>query len=466
MKTFINENFLLRNKISQKLYHSYAAKMPIYDYHCHLNPQEIAEDKKYKNITEIWLSGDHYKWRAMRAYGIDEKYITGSATSIEKFLKWAETVSYAIGNPLYHWTHLELKRYFNIQQILNKDSAEKIWQQCNKKLHQNNFSAKNIIKNSKVKVICTTDDPINNLEYHQQIAHDKKFTTKVLPTFRPDKALQINQPNFVEWIDKLSKVVNQPIGNLADLQAALNSRIEYFHKYGCRISDHAMDPLVYIPTDEQKVEQIFARGLMRENLSDKETYQYRTFIMQFLGHRYAKYKWTMQLHVNTIRNVNNKMLHQLGPDTGFDAIRDDKLSVSLANFLDALNKTDQLPKTILYSLNPTDNATLAALIGCFQEGGIKGKIQFGSAWWLNDHIDGMRAQLKTLANIGMLSGFVGMLTDSRSFLSYTRHEYFRRTLCQLIGKWVKNNELPNDISWLGKIVQDICYNNADNYFGI
>ena len=464
MKKFMDENFLLNSETAVKLYHEYGKHMPIIDYHCHLNPKEIAENKRYRNITEIWLGGDHYKWKAMRSNGVDEKYITGDAEDKEKFLKWAETVPYTIGNPLYHWTHLELKKYFEIDTILSPETAEEIWEKCNRLLQKEEFTARGLIERSNVKVICTTDDPIDTLEYHKAIAEDESFSVSVFPTFRPDKGINIEKEGFIEWIQKLEKVVGREIKNCEQLLIALEERIEFFHQLGCRVSDHALDPVVFENGTLKEVNIIFDKALKGENLSETEIKKYKTQVLLFLGKKYAKLGWAMQLHIGTIRNVNTRMMKHLGPDTGFDTIGDYIFAQPLAKFLDALDCENQLPKTILYCLNPRDNEVLATMIGSFQGGGIPGKIQFGSGWWFNDQKDGMIRQMVALANMGLLSRFVGMLTDSRSFLSYTRHEYFRRILCNLLGEWVENGEAPDDLQLLGKIVEDICYRNASYYF--
>lgn len=464
MKKFMDDNFLLENETAIKLYHDYAKNMPIIDYHCHLNPKEIAENKRYRNITEIWLGGDHYKWKAMRSNGIDEEYITGKKDDKEKFMKWAETVPYTIGNPLYHWTHLELKRFFGIDELLNPETAEGIWNKCNELLQKEEFTARGLIKRSNVKVICTTDDPTDNLEYHKKIAEDTTFDVKVLPTFRPDKAINIDKEGFLTWISKLEEVVDRKIQSIDDLEDALRERVLYFDSLGCKVSDHAMDPIVFEKGEYEEIKEIFKKALNRGELTSSEIRKYKTHVLLLLGRQYAKLGWAMQIHIGTIRNVNSRMMRLLGPDTGFDTIGDYVFAEDLAKFLDALDSTDELPKTILYCLNPRDNEVLATMIGSFQGGGIPGKMQFGSGWWFNDQIDGMTRQMIALSNMGLLSRFVGMLTDSRSFLSYTRHEYFRRILCNLLGRWVENGEVPADMDLLGKMVQDICYNNANRYF--
>lgn len=466
MKPFMDEKFLLNNETAIRLYEDYAKDMPIFDYHCHLNPKEIAENKKYRNITEVWLGGDHYKWRAMRSNGVEEKYITGDAPDKEKFLKWAETMASCIGNPLYHWTHLELKRYFGIDKLLSPDTAEEIWEECNRLLQQEEFTARGLITRSNVKAIGTTDDPTDSLEYHIAIAKDPTFDVKVLPAFRPDKSFNIDKPGFVEWMEKLGNVVGKEIKTFADVKEALKQRVDFFHEVGCRISDHALDPITYVEATEEEATAILQKALKGETISEEEVKKYKTQVMVFLGRQYAAHGWVMQLHMGTIRNNSSRMFKLLGADTGFDAIADYTIAESLSKFLNRLDETDELPKTILYCLNPRDNEVLGTIIGCFQGGGIPGKMQFGSGWWFNDQKDGMIRQMVALANLGLLSRFVGMLTDSRSFLSYTRHEYFRRILCNLLGEWVESGEAPNDMKLLGSMVQNICFNNAKNYFGI
>lgn len=464
MKRFMDENFLLKNRTAEILYHDYAKDMPIVDYHCHLNPREIAEDKRYRNITELWLGGDHYKWRAMRSNGIDEKYITGDASDKEKFQKWAETISCCIGNPLYHWTHLELKRYFGIEKLLSTETAEEIWEECNKILASGKLSARDLIKRSNVKVICTTDDPIDSLEFHKAIAADKTFDVKVLPTFRPDKAINIDKADFTQYLTKLGNAADISIKSFKDLKTALAGRIQLFHDAGCRVSDHALDPVVYMDAAEEEVSNILDKAIHGQPLTDIEMKKYKSQVLLFIGREYAKRNWVMQLHIGPLRNVNSRMMKLLGPDTGFDTIGDYTFAEDLAKVLNALDSTGELPKTILYCLNPRDNDVLGTVIGCFQGGGIPGKLQFGSGWWFNDQKDGMIRQMTDLANLGLLSRFVGMLTDSRSFSSYTRHEYFRRILCNLIGEWVEDGEAPNDMKLLGNMVKDISYNNAVGYF--
>lgn len=464
MKTFMDENFLLNSKTAEALYHNYAKDMPIIDYHCHLNPKEIAEDKKYRNITELWLGGDHYKWRAMRSNGVEERYITGDAPDKEKFLKWAETISRCIGNPLYHWTHLELKRYFGIDELLSPETAEEIWTLCNEMLASGQLSARDLIRRSNVKVICTTDDPADSLEYHKAIAEDAAFDVKVFPTLRPDKAINIEKDGFVEYLAKLGKAANISIKNFEDLKRALAARVQFFHDAGCRVSDHALDPVVYSEGTEDEAVKIFEKALVGQTLTDIEIKKYKSQVLLFAGREYAKRNWVMQLHIGTVRNTNSRMLKLVGPDTGFDTIGDRTFSEDLAKVLNALDNSGELPKTILYCINPRDNEVLGTVIGCFQGEGIPGKLQFGSGWWFNDQKDGMIRQMTSLANLGLLSRFVGMLTDSRSFMSYTRHEYFRRILCNMIAEWVENGEAPNDMNLLGGMVKDISYNNVVEYF--
>lgn len=466
MKKFMDENFILSNDTAVKLYHDFAKDMPIYDYHCHLNPKEILEDKTYKNITEIWLYGDHYKWRAMRSNGIDEKYITGDASDYDKFMAWAKTIQNCIGNPLYHWTHLELQRYFDIEEPLSEKTADAIWNKCNEVLNSGEFTARQIIKQSNVKLIGTTDDPIDSLEYHQKLNEEENLDVKVVPAFRPDKAVNITKDEFADYINKLAEVVGNSIDTYEDLLKALEERINFFHETGCRISDHGLDYVCYREASLDEVSKIFEKAMKKEAISLDEEEKYKTHILAFFGRMYSERNWVMQLHIGALRNNNTSMFKKLGPDTGFDAIEDREIASALARFLDLLNEDNKLPKTILYTLNPKDNYVLGTMLGNFQGDGIPGKMQFGSGWWFNDHKEGMIRQMTDLANLGLLSKFVGMLTDSRSYLSYTRHEYFRRILCNLIGEWVENGEFPMDMALLEKIVKDICYNNSKNYFGI
>ena len=463
MREFMCDDFLLMTDTAKTLYHNYAKNMPIYDFHCHLSPKEIYENKKYKNITEVWLGGDHYKWRAMRSNGVDERYITGDADDKEKFMKWAETIDECYGNPLFHWTHLELKRFFGIDLVLSKEIAEEVWNLTNEKLATDKFTARELIKMSNVKTLCTTDDPIDSLEYHIALKEDKSFDVVVNPAFRPDKGIRIEKDEFIPWFNRLEELYGNKIDSIDKYTSALEGRIEFFHQVGCRISDHALDPVVFEKGTKEEVNTILLKKLAGEELTEKEVKQFKTYVMIFLGKEYSKRKWVMQIHVGCIRNNSTRMFNKLGADTGYDAIDDELFLRALSKLLDTLDTTDELPKTIIYNLNPRDNEAIGTLIGCFQDGKTPGKIQFGSGWWFLDQKDGMTRQMTALANLGLLSRFVGMLTDSRSFLSYTRHEYFRRILCNLLGDWVERGELPNNIERLGKMVENICYNNVNNY---
>ena len=463
MKQFMDQDFLLSTDSAKSLYHTYAKNMPIVDYHCHINPQEIFEDRKFDNITQVWLGGDHYKWRQMRSNGVDEKYITGDASDREKFQKWAETLSKLIGNPLYHWSHLELQRYFGYTGYLNGDTAEEVWNLCNEKLHEASMSARNIIKQSNVTLICTTDDPADSLEWHQKIAADTSFDVKVLPAWRPDKAMNVEKPDFASYIGKLSEVSGMEIKDFSSLKAALKNRMEFFKNQGCSVSDHALEYVMYVPADDAELEAIFAKGLAGKAISKEEELKFKTAFMLFAAKEYHRMGWVMQLHYGCKRDNNAMMFEKLGADTGFDCINNYAPSAQMADFLNALSATNEIPKTILYSLNPNDNASIGTILGCFQSE-YPGKIQQGSAWWFNDHKVGMTEQMTSLANLGCLGNFIGMLTDSRSFLSYTRHEYFRRILCELIGGWVDNGEYPDDQKALKEIIEGISYNNAIKYF--
>ena len=465
MKAFMDEDFLLQTEVAKKLYHDYAAKMPVLDYHCHINPREIAEDRQFENITQVWLGGDHYKWRFMRSCGVDEKYITGDASDKEKFMKWAECLGKAIGNPLYHWSHLELQRYFGFNGALSRKNAEEVWNLCNEKLTQPSMSARNIIKQSNVTLICTTDDPVDSLEWHKKIAEDDSFDVAVLPAWRPDKAMNLEKPDYTDYISKLSSVSGVAIKTFEDLKKALVIRIEFFASMGCCVSDHALEYVMYAPATDAQIEAIFAKAMAKETITRQEEMQFKTAFMTFVSGEYNKRNWVLQLHYGCKRDNNKPMFAKIGPDTGYDCINNYAPSAQTADFLNHLIEKDSLPKTILYSLNPNDNQAIGTILGCFQNSDAVAKIQQGSAWWFNDHKTGMQEQMISLANLGNLSGFVGMLTDSRSFLSYTRHEYFRRILCNLFGNWVENGEFPEDYDILGEIVQNISYNNAVNYFG-
>ena len=462
MERFLSENFLLNTQTARKLYSEYAASMPIIDYHCHVNPREIYEDKKFENITQLWLSGDHYKWRLMRSNGVDEYYITGDAPEKEKFFKFAEMLPKAIGNPMYHWCHLELKNYFGFEGTLSAKTADEVWELCNEKLK--NMSVRSIIKDSNVAFIGTTDDPVDSLEYHKLIAEDNSFDTVVAPSFRPDKALNIDKAGWREYIAKLSEVSGIEIVSLDTLKRALSGRIEYFNENGCRASDHGLDFMIYAEATDAEIDALLARGLAGEKISTSEAEALKTELLLHCAREYARLGWVMQLHYNCLRNPNTRMFEKLGPDVGFDTIGANNGSAKLARVLDRLYYEGALPKTIIYSLDPGDNASIDTIIGAFQGTEARGKIQHGSAWWFNDNKQGMRDQLISLANLSLLGNFVGMLTDSRSFLSYTRHEYFRRILCALIGEWVENGEYPDDDEQLGEIVSGICYRNAKEYF--
>lgn len=465
MKAFMDQDFLLSSEAAKKLYHDYAEKTPILDYHCHINPKEIAENRKFENITQVWLGGDHYKWRQMRSNGIDEYYITGGASDREKFQKWAETLEKAIGNPLYHWSHLELKRYFGYEGYLNGETAEEVWNLCNAKLQEDSMTVRSLIKQSNVKLICTTDDPVDTLEWHKMIAADDTFDVQVLPAWRPDKAMNLEKPEYLDYLKKLSTVSGVDINTFADMKQALSVRMDYFASIGCSVSDHALEYVMYAPATEVEIESIFANRLRGEEIGKEDELKFKTAFMVFVGKEYHKRNWVMQLHYGCKRDNNVYRYGQLGPDTGYDCINNYAPSAQMADFLNALSADNTLPKTIIYSLNPNDNAAIGTILGCFQDAEAVGKIQQGSAWWFNDHKQGMTDQMISLANLGLLSNFVGMLTDSRSFLSYTRHEYFRRIMCELIGGWVDNGEYPEDYKTLEKIVKGISYNNSVRYFG-
>lgn len=463
MKNFMDSNFLLESEVAKEIYHNYASNMPIIDYHCHINPREIAENKKYENITQVWLYGDHYKWRAMRSCGVAEEYITGNASDYDKFVKWAEILPKLIGNPLYHWTHLELKQYFGYEGTLDGRTAKEVWNLCNAKLID--FSVRDIIECSNVEVICTTDDPIDHLEYHKQIADDSSFATVVLPTFRPDKAVNIELDTFTGYIQKLSEITGIEIADLASLKQALSMRIDYFHSAGCRISDHALQYVMCSAASDDEVGSILGKALNGEGIDAEETEKYKTAMLIYFASEYSKRNWAMQLHYGTIRNINSRMFANLGPDTGYDCISTMESSSGLSRLLNAIDKIGELPKTIVYSLNPNDDVMICSAIGCFQGQGIESKMQHGSAWWYNDTKHGMIKQLENLASVSVLGNFVGMLTDSRSFLSYTRHEYFRRILCNMIGNLTEKGEYPYDKELLKDLVENISYYNAKRYFG-
>ena len=465
MKTFMDKDFLLSTDTAKELYHDIAAKMPILDYHCHISPQEIAENRKFDNITQVWLGGDHYKWRQMRSNGVEEKYITGDASDREKFQKWAETLEMAIGNPLYHWSHLELQRYFGYTGVLNSETAEEVWNLCNAKLQEDSMRVQNLILQSGVTLICTTDDPADDLKWHKILAEDENFPVQVLPAWRPDKAMNLEKPDYVEYLEKLGKAAGMEIKTFADLKEALKKRMAFFDSMGCKASDHGLNYVAYAPASEEEMEAVFAKRMNGEAVSAEEEKKFKTAFMLFVAGEYSRLGWAMQLHYGCKRDNNTSMYNKLGPDTGCDCINNYAPAAELADFLNAVNEAGSLPKTILYSLNPNDDEVIGTIIGCFQNSDTVGKIQQGSAWWFNDNKTGMMKQMTSLANLGLLGNFLGMLTDSRSFLSYPRHEYFRRILCELIGGWVENGEYPKDMKTLEKIIKGISYNNAVRYFG-
>ncbi|HTR82275.1 MAG TPA: glucuronate isomerase [Bacteroidota bacterium] len=464
-KEFIHENFLLANSRAERLYHDHAKALPIIDYHCHLSPKEIAENRSFENLTQIWLYGDHYKWRAMRAAGVDERYITGNASDWEKFAKWAETVPKTLRNPLYHWTHLELKRPFGISgKLLDTTTARGIWDECNRKLASKDFSTQGILKQMNVEVVCTTDDPVSSLEYHEQFA---KHSTgvRLYPAFRPDGALAIEDPDaFHRYVTSLSRAAGIDITSYAKFLDALRSRYTFFAKHGCRISDHALVTFHSADYTEAGVKAIFKKLLGKKKLNSDEIAAFKSAVLYEIGIMNWEHKWVQQFHVGAMRNTNSRMMRSLGPDTGFDSIGDELVARSMAKFLDRLDKENKLAKTILYNLNPRDNELYATMIGNFQDGSAPGKIQYGAAWWFLDQKNGMERQLDALSNMGLLSQFVGMITDSRSFLSYPRHEYFRRLLCSILGAEMEDGLIPDDLSLVGSMVKDICYYNAKRYF--
>jgi len=466
MKPFMDQDFLLQSETARMLYHNHAAGMPIFDYHCHLSPREIAEDRQYDNLGEIWLGGDHYKWRAMRTNGIAEKYVTGSASWRDKFGKWAETVPQTIRNPLYHWTHLELQRYFGIDTLLGPATADAIYDECTAKLGTPEFSARNLMRKMNVRLVCTTDDPVDPLSHHRQLAAEN-FEIKVLPTFRPDKAANLSDPRaYAEYIRMLEESAGVEIRDFGSLVEAIDKRHAYFHECGCRLSDHGLS---YLPDAEAKASEldaIFHRVMKGKPAAPEEADAFLASFMLEIGKMNHARGWVQQLHIGVFRNNNRRLFQAVGPDTGFDSIADFRQGPGLIRLLDGLDSTNQLAKTILYNINPADNELMATMIGNYQDGSVPGKMQFGSGWWFLDQKDGMTKQLNALSVLGLLSRFIGMLTDSRSFLSYPRHEYFRRILCNLIGTDVENGEIPADMELLGTMVENICYNNAVDYFGI
>ena len=462
-RPFIHDDFLLSTHAARRLYHEFAEPEPILDYHCHLSPRDIAENRQFKNLFEIWLEGDHYKWRAMRSNGVPERFCTGDATPLEKFQAWAATVPHTLRNPLYHWTHLELARYFGIGELLDASNAERIWNEANEQLATPEFSAQGILKRFRLTTLCTTDDPADDLRYHDAI-RSANIGTRVLPAFRPDAALGVNRPEpFNAWLRRLENATGKRIDSFSELLEALRQRCDFFHDRGCRLSDHGLDRCYDSPCSEAEADAIFKAARQGHPATPDEHAKYAALILLFLGRLYAEKGWTMQLHLGALRNNNARLLRQLGPDTGFDSIGDHSHARSLAAFLDRLDNENSLPKTILYNANPADNYAFATMIGNFQDGSIPGKVQFGSGWWFLDQKEAMEWQLNALSNLGLLSRFVGMVTDSRSFMSYPRHEYFRRVLCNLIGQDIETGELPDDIQLVGTLVRNVCHGNARAY---
>ena len=464
MKPFMDKDFLLQTETAKELYHNHAAKMPIFDYHCHINPKQIADDVRFENITQIWLYGDHYKWRAMRTNGVDERYCTGNATDREKFDKWAETVPNTLRNPLFHWTHLELKKFFGVEKVLSPKTADEIWEVCNAKLKSPGYSVRGIIKMANVHTICTTDDPVDTLEYHRQIK-ESGFETHVLPAWRPDKAMAVeNTKTFNDYIDQLAIAAAMDIATFVDLMAALDKRHAFFHENGCRLSDHGLETAIAEDYTSAEIEAIFTKIRGGAALSQVEILKFKSAMLYEFGVMDHSRGWSQQFHIGALRNNNTRLFKKLGADVGFDSIGDFEIGRPLSKLLDRLDMENRLAKTVLYNLNPRDNELMGTMIGNFQDGSVPGKMQFGSGWWFLDQKDGMEKQINALSNLGLLSRFVGMLTDSRSFLSYTRHEYFRRTLCNILGNDVENGEIPKDMELLGQMVENICFNNAKNYF--
>jgi glucuronate isomerase len=464
MKQFLDENFLLKTATAQRLYHEYAKDMPIIDYHCHLPPQQIAEDTQFENLAQVWLYGDHYKWRAMRTNGVHESFCTGNKTDWEKFQKWAETVPYTLRNPLYHWTHLELKRYFGINDILNGDTARRIYDECTAKLQTPEYSVRNLLRKMNVTLICTTDDPVDSLEYHQKIKEDG-FEKPILPAFRPDNAMNVSSAEkFNAYLNKLSAMTNIAISSFDDFLYALQNRHDFFASMGCGVSDHGLEEIYAEDFTGSEIDAIFTKIHGGRELNETEQRKFKSAMLIHFAEWDWEKGWVQQFHLGALRNNNSRMLQTLGPDTGWDSIGDFSQGKALAKFLDKLDSNNKLAKTVLYNLNPADNELMATMIGNFNDGSAAGKIQWGSAWWFLDQRDGMTKQINALSNMGLLSKFIGMLTDSRSFLSFPRHEYFRRILCDLFGDEIENGELPNDVKWVGKVIQDICFNNNREYF--
>lgn len=465
MKQFLDKDFLLNTKTAQTLYHDYAAKMPIIDYHCHLPQQQIAENTQFENISKVWLNGDHYKWRALRSNGVDESYITGDKPDREKFRKWAETVPYTLRNPLYHWTHLELQRYFDIHEVLDGKSADRIYDQCQEKLQTEDFRVRGLLKKMNVKMVCTTDDPVDSLNFHQQLKNEG-YEIPVLPAFRPDNAMNLdNLSKFNSYVKRLESAADISISTYSDFLNALKNRHDFFARMGCTVSDHGLEEVYSDDYTKEEISRIFEKAVFGKEVSITEHRKFKSAMLVEFAEWDAEKGWVQQYHLGALRNNNSRMMSHLGPDTGWDSIGDFSQGRALAKFLDRLDRDNKLAKTILYNLNPSDNDLFATMIGNFNDGSVAGKIQYGSAWWFLDQKDGMTRQMNALSNMGLLSHFVGMLTDSRSFLSFPRHEYFRRLLCDLFGTEIENGEIPNDMEWVGKIIEDISFNNANKYFG-
>ncbi len=464
MQNFITEDFLLETETAKVLYHEYAEDMPIYDYHCHLPPEQIVKDIKFKTLTEVWLYGDHYKWRAMRINGVEERYCTGDASDKDKFKKWAETVPYCMRNPLYHWTHLELKRYFGVDELLNRNSAKRIYESCNEKLQSEDYSVRNLLRKMNVRLVCTTEDPLDPLEYHRLIAEDE-FEIKVYTAWRPDKAMMTEDlESLNDWIDKLAELTNIDIGSFDNYIEAIEKRHSFFHRMGCRLSDHGIETAYAEDYSKKEIEDIFDRIRAKKELSKIEHSKFKSAMMHEFGIMDHEKGWVQQLHLGALRNNSTRLYNKLGPDTGFDSIGDFDIARPLSGYLDRLDVENKLAKTIIYNLNPSDNELIATMTGNFQDGSVPGKMQHGAAWWFSDQKDGIERHLESLSNLGLLRRFVGMLTDSRSFLSFPRHEYFRRILCNMLGSDVENGLLPGDMEHIGSMIKDICFNNAVEYF--
>ena len=465
MRLFMDQDFLLQTDTAKELYHECAAKLPIIDYHCHVNPREIAQNQKFQNLTQLWLKEDHYKWRLMRMSGVEERYITGKASDWEKFEKWVETLERSVGNPLYHWCHLELQRYFGYYGVLNTENRKEVWDFCSQKLSRGEIGARELIKQSRVVLICTTDDPTDSLRWHRELREDTQFVTQVLPTWRPDRLLEIEKDDFLQYIEKLEQLSEVKIQSVADLKSAAEKRMDYFQEFGCKLADHGMENIYCVRQSREEVEAVLKKRLRGESIAEEEIMKYKMELLSFFASQYQKRNWTMQLHLGCHRNSNTREFQRLGADTGFDCINNEVSSKHVIGFLDELNIRGNLPRMLIYCLNSADYEMIGAAVSCFSEPFLSQKVQLGAAWWFHDCKAGIEKQLEVFANLGSLGNFVGMLTDSRSFLSYVRHEYFRRILCNLLGKWVEDGECPRDKRHLNRIVRDICCKNAVRYFG-